>query len=61
MRFFLVFWFEEGRWNVLFMEDDGLKAQIQVQSREKFQKLSSERSLSDKNVLSLVPFPNLSE
>lgn len=43
------------------MEDDGLKAQIQVQSREKFQKLSSERSYSDKNVLSLVPFPNLSE
>lgn len=43
------------------MEDDGLKAQIQVQSREKFQKLSSERSYSDKNALSLVPFSNLSE
>lgn len=43
------------------MEDDGLKAQVQVQSRNKFQELSSERSYSDKNVLSLVPFSSLSE
>lgn len=43
------------------MADDGLKAQIKVQNREKFQKLSSERSYSDKNVVSLVSFPNLSE
>lgn len=51
----------EDRWVVLLTEDDGMKAQIKVQSRDKFQKLSSERSYKDKNIVSLVPFPNLSE
>lgn len=57
---FLGFWFEDNRWAFLFMEDYGLKAQIKVQSRDKFQKLTSERPHKDKNVVSLVPFPNLS-
>lgn len=43
------------------MEEDGLKAQIKVQSRDDFQKLSSERSYKDKNVVSLVHFPSSSE